>query len=167
MKNVSIHSLFSSTGLLVALTALVTIIFLVIVISSFFTKDTIPQDQMIPTPTPYALTAEEKNFPKATPQPFRNAEEEATGTLIVTSNVEDVIVLLDASEHPDPQDPIPSGQKWPKNITPFTVTSMPIGEHVLFAIKPPKYDMATMDFVIRESEVTRVHIELIPLRTSD
>lgn len=168
MGNFRFRNLLSSSGILVFLTAIFSIVFIIIVLSSFLRQNETPTDTPIPTPTPYqTLTDNEDKFPQATPQPFRNAEEEATGTLVVTSAIEDVTVLLDASSHPDPEDPIPDGQKWPQNTTPFTVEDIPVGEHVLFAIKPPEYDMTTVSFVIRENEVTRINIELTPLRTSN
>jgi hypothetical protein len=117
--------------------------------------------------TDTALTPPEKAYPQATPQPFRHQEEKDVGTLVVTSNIPDVTVLLEAEEHPSPEDPIPRGQKWPHNTTPFRVERIPVGEHVLFAIKPPSYDMATIVFEIMKDKVTRVHIELIPLRTNN
>lgn len=112
------------------------------------------------------LTAAEKAYPQATPQPFRHQEEKDTGTLVVTANVEGTIVLLDAEEHPSPEDPIKNGQSWPHNTTPFIVKNMPVGHHVLFAIKPPLYDMTTASYTIEKNQVTRVSIQLQPLRIS-
>lgn len=113
------------------------------------------------------LTQEEASFPEATPQPFRHQEENATGTLIVTSDPDGATVILDAESHPGPEDPISPDGIWPQNKTPFIVEKMPIGEHVLRAFKLPDYDMDLETFSIKENEVTRVHIELIPLQTSN
>lgn len=128
-----------------------------------------PETRINPTvtPNPFVLTDEEDRFPEATPQPFRHQEESATGTLIVTSNPEDAIVFLDIEDHPDSEDPIPPEQEWPQNTTPFKVENMPVGEHVLKAFKIPTHDMDLETFIIRENEITRVHIELVPLETSD
>lgn len=123
---------------------------------------------LVRPPTPQTdLSSVERSYPQATPQPFRNREEKDTGTLVVTSDIPEVTVLLDATERPDPKDPIPSGQLWPKNTTPFTVERMPVGEHFLFAAKPPQYDTAVIRFEINKDEITRVSIELVPLRTSN
>ncbi len=147
------------------------LLLVILVIVSFFSRST-NTNQLTPTPSPsplpLSLTEQEKKLPHATPQPFRNAVLKDTGTLVVTSSVEGATVLLDTSNHPGaPDEPIRPGNPWPHNTTPFTVLNMPVGRHSLEAIKPPKYDMARTEFIIIKNEVTRVNIELIPLRTSE
>lgn len=151
-------------GIIGALAIFVILIAIVSFLSPSSPKKSPPPVTTSSTP----LDKEEKSYPQATPQPFRHKEESDTGTLIVTSNVEDVKVFLDTSSHAgDPEEPIPPGQKWPSNLTPFTVEKIPVGEHTLEAIKAPEYDMTRMSYVIKKDQITRVHITLIPLRTSN
>lgn len=141
---------------------------ILIAIVSFFLPSSPKKSPPPVTTSSTPLDKKEKTYPQATPQPFRHKEETDTGTLIVTSNIEGAKVFLDTSSHAgDPEEPIPPGQKWPDNITPFTVEKMPVGEHTLEAIKVPGYDMTRMTYVIEKDQITRVHITLIPLRTSN
>ena len=142
---------------------------IIIALISFFAPTPSPEKAPPPTSTSDTpKTQEEKSYPLATPQPFRHKDEADTGTLLVTSNVDGAQVFLDTSSHAgDPEEPIPLGQKWPSNLTPFTVEKMPVGEHTLEAIKFPGYDMTRMNYVIKKDQITRVHINLIPLRTSN
>jgi hypothetical protein len=145
--------------ILVAIAGLLALFVVVIAVFSFFANS--QKGTQAPVTK---LSHQEKSYPHATPQPFRHAEAKDTGTLVVTSDIPAVTVMLDAEEHPDPQDPI-QGKKWPKNITPFTVT-MPVGSHVLLAAKPPMYDIASYTFEIKKNQVTHVSIHLVPLQTS-
>ena len=119
-----------------------------------------------PDPTT-ELTPTEQSYPQATPQPFRHQDEEDTGTLVVTSDIPNVRVFIDMTDHREEEDPIPFDQRWPENKTPLTVPDMPVGEHFIFAFRPPDYDSAVIKYIIRKDEVTRIHVDLIPSRTSE
>ena len=117
--------------------------------------DTTPQE-------PKTLTDAETRFPQANPQPFRNQDVPETGTLVVTSDPDEVFVLLEATVHRHHDDPISEGEEWPINKTPLTVSSMPVGEHFLLARKPG-YVIAEHTFEITTGQVTRIHVKLLPL----
>lgn len=166
----NIRNLFHGTGLLVILIFVIALVFFGLIIFSFTQTTTQEQIASDPTPTanPTQLTTQEGKLPQATPQPFRHQDEtQKTGTLVVTANVDNVKVLLDATEHPDPEDPIPQGQIWPQNTTPFSVEEIPVGQHFLFAANAPLYDTQVVEFEIKENQITRVNIEMVPLRTSN
>ncbi len=154
--------------ILAGIVGILALFVILIVVISFFSPSSTPKTVPPVSTSSTPVTKEEQSYPQATPQPFRHKEETDTGTLIVTSNVEGAEVFLDTSSHAgDPEEPIPPGQKWPSNHTPFTVEKMPVGEHTLEAIKAPEYDMTRMSYVIKKDQITRVHIILIPLRTSN
>ncbi|MDQ5971493.1 MAG: hypothetical protein QG566_439 [Patescibacteria group bacterium] len=166
----NIKKLLTTNGILLSLVLVSVIILLGLIIYSFFLSpqpnnnniQTKPHNST-PTPTPFDIS----NIPNATPQLFRNDDEEKNGTLVVTSNVPGVQVHLDATGHPDPEDPIPPGQKWPTNITPFKVDSIPIGEHFIFAAKPPLYDTQVVKFVITENQITTIELKMVRLQISN
>jgi hypothetical protein len=158
---------YKEFSLLIIACFLVLIIFIAAIMLRFGSNETTSPNQLI-TPTPATfLSEQEERLPTAKPQPFRNDDVKETGSLVVTSTVPNVRVFLDMTDHPEEEDPIPSNRTWPENITPFTVREMPVGEHFLFAFKPPDYDTAVMKYTIKKNEVTRVNIELIPLRTTE
>lgn len=154
--------------LLAGVVGILALLIIFIATASFFYPTAPVQKVQEPTHTPapissMPITKEERRYPQATPQPFRHSDAKQTGTLVVTSSVEGTDVLLDTSSHPHaPDEPIPPGQIWPHNTTPFKVESMPVGEHTLEAVKIPGYDMVMIHYLIKEDEVTRVHIELTP-----
>lgn len=134
-------------------------------ISSLLTPTPVTQESVTVGSGP--LTQQEASFPEPTPQPYRYQDETTeTGTLVVTSDIDGVIVLLDAvGIHPEPEDPISRGEKWPQNPLPLTVYEMPVGTHFLTAVAPGQpYDMAEYEYEIRSNEVTRVHVTLKPLQ---
>lgn len=135
-----------------------------------------PEDLPIPTPVEAdvsinekPLTAEERNYPQPTPQPYRNEDAPGRGTLVLTSDIEGVVVLLEAiGIHPEEDDPIGRGEKWPENTLPLTVYDIPEGTHFLTAVAPGKpYDMTEYEFEIKSGEITRINIELRPLNISN
>lgn len=163
------YSLFVIAGV-------VLLAFLFLSVLVLLPNQTTQPSTIFPTPTPVAvsvsdepLTQQEASFPPATPQPFRNPDTTETGTLVVTSSPDGATVLLDAiGIHPEEGDPIPPGEKWPENTTPFSVRNIPAGTHYLVAIKPGEpYDMTEYEYEIRPGETTRVHIILKPLRTGN
>lgn len=155
MRNILSNAWHLTEGVRFQLIAAITLVIIVSILFFAIFRQSDPATELSPA---------EQAYPQATPQPFRHQEEEDTGTLVVTSNVDGATVLLDAEEHPSPEDPIKRGQRWPQNTTPFTVEGIPVGEHVLIARKPPFYDFASVSFEIKKDQVTRVHVELIPLR---
>lgn len=161
---------------LLALAIGVVLVLFILLILILFPSERSQTTTNLPTPTPVSvdvsnepLTQNEQNFPQATPQPFRNPEASGTGTLVVTSDIEGVVVLLDAiGIHPEEGDPIAKDEKWPENPVPFTVRSMPAGKHFLTAVAPGKpYDIREYEYEIKTGETTRINIKLKPLRTSN
>ncbi|HLD01312.1 MAG TPA: hypothetical protein VJC10_00390 [Patescibacteria group bacterium] len=97
-------------------------------------------------------------FPEATPQPFYNSEKDETGSLVVTSDLEKVRVMIDNAEVESQKVNV----RYPIQITPFRISSVPIGKHVLSGAKKG-YVFEVISFTIRPNEVTRVNIKLKPL----
>ncbi len=155
-------NLFSKPTLLLILALMAGIIILVAI--RIFFSDKPPSS---PPPVIYQDPADrsksfdsfkpsEMNYPEAKPQQYRS-EAPGMGMLIITSEPEGTRVLIDSSEEEIPINNIVN----PINITPFKVTSIPVGGHYIFAAKEG-YNFTETDFAIKENEVTRVHLKLIP-----
>lgn len=102
------------------------------------------------------FTTIETSYPEAPPQQYRS-EDKGTGSLVITSEPEGARILVDSSEEEVPIDGVVN----PINTTPFKVSSIPAGEHYVFAGKPG-YNFTETSFSIEEGQLTRVHIQLTP-----
>src|SRR5579885_74755 len=111
------------------------------------------------TGTTTPLSAIEQSFPNAVSQDFSGRSSTQTGTLVVTSQMKEVHVVLDA---PDSDIAIDK----PVNITPFKLLSMPIGTYQVVAAKKG-YDQASYSIQINATKVTRLEIELQPLQETE
>lgn len=163
---------------LLIIAAVVLIVFLFLTTLLLLPRPETQNPDDLPAPTPVEvdvsvndrpLTAEERNFPQPTPQPYRNEDLPGRGTLVLTSDIEGVVVLLEAiGIHPEEDDPIARDEKWPENPLPLTVYDIPEGRHFLTALAPGKpYDMTEYEFEIKDGEITRINIELKPLNISN
>jgi hypothetical protein len=117
----------------------------------------------IPTPTPInVITTREQSFREATTQPFYSDNTKRTGTLIVTSSLSEVRVMIDDGEH----EATTKESNYPIQLTPFKITDIPTGEHMIRAAKPG-YIFKEISFFIKPGEVTRVELTLTPIRSVD
>lgn len=147
--------------LLLTVILLVLVVFITFVISLFR-----------PTPpttidNPIVFTPQEMTYPTIPATQFTNSSESKTGFLVVSSDIEDVIVSLDVLPedqhvHDLPSEEVPS-TIIPSNEIPFKMASIPIGEHTLFAFKLG-YEEVYTNFFIKEGEITRINLEMKPIK---
>lgn len=117
-----------------------------------------PQKQPILQIEPSTLTPQERIYREAAPQPFPSPAATQSSTLIVTSNPDGVRVMIDPPE----EEASGTSTEIPVNITPFKITTIPVGEHTLTAFKKG-YNLYSTKFTISADKVTRLDIDLKPL----
>lgn len=128
----------------------------ILILVSLRNKNT-SNTSLYPTPS---QTPKLEGIKEALPQNFLQ-KTLSTGILIVFSNVNDIRVMIDASDTEGPS----SHPQIPINTTPFKMSSIPVGEHTLLASKPG-YSMVEKNLKIIEGKITYVTIELSPLPTN-
>ena len=134
---------------------LMAVIFFGIILLSFTrTNDLSKTVRLSPTPTP-RLSKNEQVYPEATTQPYYSDGSGLTGTLIVTSIEPAVRVRIDDGEEEGPVEPA----GYPIQRTPFKITKMPAGKHMLRAVKPG-YLFEIITIEIQPGRIERVEIDL-------
>jgi hypothetical protein len=106
---------------------------------------------------PDKLNATEQKYPEAPAQPFLSNDPD-TGTLIVTSKIKDIRIMIDAPE----EEVATASAELPINVNPFKISSIPVGDHNVFAFKEG-YELYEKDFIVEKNKITRLEINLIPL----
>jgi hypothetical protein len=146
-------------GLLILLVA----IFISVIIISLTESGRAPSEGALPgtrpSPTPpQPLHPREEAYNEAKPQEFYSEGSNKTGTLVVTATTPEVRVMIDDGEAEGPV----GSKPYPIQITPFRVTDVPVGEHLLRAAKPG-YIMTEIPFTVSEDGITRIQITLRPI----
>lgn len=141
---------------------LVFLLTLAIIASIFITK---PKNQNESSQIPIApkdqpsdrFNTTETQYKEAYPQQFFNQENTGTGSLIVDSNPPGARVLIDSPE----EEVTSPGILNPVNTTPFKISSLPVGNHNLFAFLEG-YNFTEEPFTITAGQVTRIMFQLSP-----
>lgn len=121
--------------------------------------------QMAPRQSPTQITTQEKEYPQATLQQFQNTNSNETGTLVVSTSTEGIIIKIDplAIGETQGEKDLSTLPKIPTQYPPFKYVGIPAGQHTLLASKPG-YLAQKISFTIAPSEITRLQISLTPLK---
>ena len=110
-------------------------------------------------PSTQSLTEEEVKYTEATPQAFPQATNPSrTGTLIVASDPPNINVVLEEKFGEEV-----SEYRLPYNASPFKASDVPVGNYIISAAADG-YEYTGESFIIEENKITRVFIQLMPLR---
>lgn len=117
-----------------------------------------PSSIVTPPPQNTQLNEQEKQYREAEPQEFKSYGTTIQyGTLVITSNPDEVRIRIDLEGHEASQDSVVV----PRNTTPFKVSRIPVGTHTLFAAKPG-YEIIETTVTIEPGVVTRLNLTLNP-----
>lgn len=140
-------------GLLLSNKLLVAVTLIALVILSSFLL--LSKPRKIPSPVLSPSPSVSINYQEAFPQGYRNEGNNKFGSLIVDSTPQGARVMIDAKE-----EEIPTKQtSLPINTTPFKVSQIPVGKHVLEVFKQG-YNLTTMIVIIESNKISQVNIEL-------
>ena len=148
--------------------AIISILLIVvgIILLTLFSPDqetSISKNMPTPTPPLNRLAEREITYPTAKPQPTEFYKNSPTGTLVVTSNVENtlafVVNVTEKDSHGAHDEEY--SRPIPMNMTPFSHENFPAGEYFLRGLKDG-YIADEKNITIKKGEVTRIHLILKP-----